>query len=116
MDLGIYWEDMGKWWWLAAVVAGEPVEDAEGFLWEKVAEGDFYCIHYSQSNWLHVDLWPFYPHGGVMTKDTWLGHPQDVEFPKFPPSPGANAFCRFHCHSTQQQPCLPQAEVRARSH
>ncbi|NXY80653.1 FKRP protein, partial [Glareola pratincola] len=82
VDLGIYQEDVGKCRWLAAAAAGEPVEDAEGFLWEKAAEGDFYRVHYSRSNRLHVDLWPFYPRGGVMTKDTWLGHPQDVEFPE----------------------------------
>ncbi|NWW93211.1 FKRP protein, partial [Rhynochetos jubatus] len=82
VDLGIYREDVGKCRWLAAAAAGEPVEDAEGFLWEKAAEGDFYRVHYSRSNRLHVDLWPFYPRGGVMTKDTWLGHPQDVEFPE----------------------------------
>ncbi|NXW52489.1 FKRP protein, partial [Nyctiprogne leucopyga] len=82
VDLGIYREDVGKCRWLAAAAAGEAVEDPEGFLWEKAAEGDFYRVHYSRSNRLHVDLWPFYPRGGVMTKDTWLGHPQDVEFPE----------------------------------
>ncbi|KAM9168566.1 LOW QUALITY PROTEIN: ribitol 5-phosphate transferase FKRP [Mergus octosetaceus] len=56
--------------------------DAEGFVWEKAAEGDFYRVHYSRANRLHVDLWPFYPRAGVMTKDTWLGHPQDMEFPE----------------------------------
>ncbi|NXI38424.1 FKRP protein, partial [Galbula dea] len=82
VDLGIYREDVGKCRWLAAAAAGETLEDPEGFLWEKAAEGDFYRVHYSRSNRLHVDLWPFYPRGGVMTKDTWLGHPQDVEFPE----------------------------------
>ncbi|NXS40097.1 FKRP protein, partial [Balaeniceps rex] len=82
VDLGIYREDVSKCRWLATAAAGEPVEDTEGFLWEKAAEGDFYRVHYSRSNRLHVDLWPFYPRGGVMTKDTWLGHPQDVEFPE----------------------------------
>ncbi|KAM6225823.1 ribitol 5-phosphate transferase FKRP isoform 1-T2 [Porphyrio hochstetteri] len=82
VDLGIYREDVGKCRWLAVAAAGEPVEDPQGFLWEKAAEGDFYRVHYSRSNRLHVDLWPFYPRGGVMTKDTWLGHPQDVEFPE----------------------------------
>ncbi|NXE16842.1 FKRP protein, partial [Lophotis ruficrista] len=82
VDLGIYREDVGKCRWLAAAAAGEAVEDAEGFLWEKAAEGEFYRVHYSRSNRLHVDLWPFYARGGVMTKDTWLGHPQDVEFPE----------------------------------
>ncbi|KFO69167.1 Fukutin-related protein, partial [Cuculus canorus] len=82
VDLGIYREDVGKCRWLAAA-ATAPVEDAEGFLWEKATEGDFYRVHYSRSNRLHVDLWPFYARGAVMTKDTWLGHPQDdVEFPE----------------------------------
>ncbi|NWH65399.1 FKRP protein, partial [Geococcyx californianus] len=81
VDLGIYREDVGKCRWLAAAAAA-PVEDTEGFLWEKAAEGDFYRVHYSRSNRLHVDLWPFYVRGAVMTKDTWLGHPQDVEFPE----------------------------------
>ncbi|NXY14288.1 FKRP protein, partial [Atrichornis clamosus] len=84
VDLGLYREDAAKCRWLAAVVAtGQPVEDAEGFLWEKAAEGEFFRVHYSRTNRLHVDLWPFYARaGGVMTKDTWLGHPQDVEFPE----------------------------------
>ncbi|NXP78726.1 FKRP protein, partial [Ramphastos sulfuratus] len=82
VDLGIYREDVGKCRWLAAAAAGRAVEDAEGFLWEKAAEGDFYRVHYSRSNRLHVDLWPFYRRGEIMTKDTWLGHRQDVEFPE----------------------------------
>ncbi|KAB0391737.1 hypothetical protein E2I00_012789 [Balaenoptera physalus] len=45
-------------------------------------EGDFFRVQYSESNHLHVDLWPFYPRNGVMTKDTWLDHRQDVEFPE----------------------------------
>ncbi|NXG51922.1 FKRP protein, partial [Psilopogon haemacephalus] len=85
VDLGIYREDVGKCRWLAAVTEGGEggVEDAEGFVWEKAAEGDFYRVHYSRSNRLHVDLWPFYRRpDGTMTKDTWLGHRQDVEFPE----------------------------------
>ncbi|NWR55847.1 FKRP protein, partial [Bucorvus abyssinicus] len=84
VDLGLYREDIPKCRWLAAVAAAgaAAVEDAEGFVWEKAAEGEFYRVHYSRSNRLHVDLWPFYPRGGVMTKETWLGHPQDVEFPE----------------------------------
>uniref|UniRef100_A0A8B9VUT8 Ribitol-5-phosphate transferase n=1 Tax=Anas zonorhyncha TaxID=75864 RepID=A0A8B9VUT8_9AVES len=84
VDLGIYREDAGKCRWLREVEAagGGAVEDAEGFVWEKAAEGEFYRVHYSRTNRLHVDLWPFYPRAGVMTKDTWLGHPQDVEFPE----------------------------------
>ncbi|NXC07968.1 FKRP protein, partial [Orthonyx spaldingii] len=84
VDLGLYRDDVPKCRWLAAVAAtGRPVEDPEGFLWEKAAEGEFFRVHFSRANRLHVDLWPFYARpGGVMTKDTWLGHRQDVEFPE----------------------------------
>ncbi|NXV10402.1 FKRP protein, partial [Cettia cetti] len=84
VDVGLYLEDVPKCRWLAAVVAsGRPVEDPQGFFWEKAAEGEFFRVHFSRTNRLHVDLWPFYPRGdGVMTKDTWLGHGQDVEFPE----------------------------------
>ncbi|NXK56328.1 FKRP protein, partial [Chauna torquata] len=82
VDLGIYREDTSKCRWLREAAAGGPVEDAEGFVWEKAVEGDFFRVHYSRTNRLHVDLWPFYARAGVMTKDTWLGHPQDVEFPE----------------------------------
>ncbi|NXM55608.1 FKRP protein, partial [Illadopsis cleaveri] len=84
VDVGLYLEDVPKCPWLAAVVAtGRPVEDPQGFFWEKAAEGEFFRVHFSRANRLHVDLWPFYPDGrGMMTKETWLGHGQDVEFPE----------------------------------
>ncbi|XP_032939800.1 fukutin-related protein isoform X3 [Catharus ustulatus] len=84
VDVGLYRDDVPKCRWLAAVQAsGRPVEDPEGFLWEKAAEGEFFRVHYSRTNRLHVDLWPFYVGtGGMMTKETWLGHRQDVEFPE----------------------------------
>ncbi|NXP43195.1 FKRP protein, partial [Leiothrix lutea] len=84
VDVGLYLEDVPKCPWLAAVVAtGQPVEDPEGFYWEKAAEGEFFRVHFSRANRLHVDLWPFRPDArGMMTKETWLGHPQDVEFPR----------------------------------
>ncbi|NXX80978.1 FKRP protein, partial [Urocolius indicus] len=83
VDLGFYREDLVKCSWLVAAAAGRAGEDPKGFYWEKAPEGEFYRVHFSRWNRLHVDLWPFYPRaGGVMTKDTWLGHPQDVEFPE----------------------------------
>ncbi|XP_068765943.1 ribitol 5-phosphate transferase FKRP [Struthio camelus] len=82
VDLGIYREDAGKCRLLREAAAGAAVVDDEGFVWEKAPEGDFFRVHYSRLNRLHVDLWPFYPRDGVMTKDTWLGHRQDVEFPE----------------------------------
>ncbi|KAF4803375.1 Fukutin-related protein [Turdus rufiventris] len=84
VDVGLYRDDVPKCRWLAAVQAtGRPVEDPEGFLWEKAAEGEFFRVHFSRANRLHVDLWPFHAgRGGMMTKETWLGHRQDVEFPE----------------------------------
>ncbi|KFV05678.1 Fukutin-related protein, partial [Pterocles gutturalis] len=52
VDLGIYREDVGKCRWLAEATTA-PVEDDEGFFWEKAAEGEFYRVHYSRTNRLH---------------------------------------------------------------
>ncbi|KAM4695938.1 ribitol 5-phosphate transferase FKRP [Rhinophrynus dorsalis] len=81
VDLGIYLEDVGLCAELRGAQAGFLV-DSGGFVWERAVEGDFFRVQYSQSNHLHVDLWPFYPRDGVMTRDSWTGHPQDVEFPE----------------------------------
>lgn len=81
VDLGIYLEDVGNCEQLRGAEAGSVV-DERGFVWEKAVEGDFFRVQYSENNHLHVDLWPFYPRNGVMTKDTWLDHRQDVEFPE----------------------------------
>ncbi|XP_051845273.1 ribitol 5-phosphate transferase FKRP [Antechinus flavipes] len=81
VDLGIYLEDVANCEQLRGAEAGSVV-DERGFVWEKAVEGDFFRVQYSETNHLHVDLWPFYPRNGVMTKDTWLDHRQDVEFPE----------------------------------
>ncbi|KAG8143634.1 hypothetical protein E2320_000831 [Naja naja] len=81
VDLGIYLEDVPNCEMLRSAESGSIV-DEKGFVWEKAIEGDFYRVQYSEHNHLHVDLWPFYPKNGVMTKDTWMDHRQDVEFPE----------------------------------
>ncbi|XP_006000495.1 fukutin-related protein [Latimeria chalumnae] len=81
VDLGIYLEDIPNCNFLKNLDSGSIV-DENGYVWEKAIEGDFYRVQYSESNHLHVDLWPFYPQNGVMTKDTWMDHKQDVEFPE----------------------------------
>ncbi|KAJ8280199.1 hypothetical protein GJAV_G00051730 [Gymnothorax javanicus] len=81
VDLGIYLEDVPNCDYLKNLDAGSLV-DANGYVWERAVEGDFYRVQYSEANHLHVDLWPFYPRNGVMTKDTWTEHKQDVEFPE----------------------------------
>ncbi len=42
--------------------------EADGFVWERAPEGDFYRVQYSAVNHLHVDIFPFYEKDGVMTK------------------------------------------------
>lgn len=81
VDLGIYLEDVPNCEYLKNLDSGSLV-DANGYVWERAVEGDFYRIQYSEANHLHVDLWPFYSRNGVMTKDTWTDHKQDVEFPE----------------------------------
>ncbi|XP_051790119.1 fukutin-related protein [Erpetoichthys calabaricus] len=81
VDLGIYLEDIPNCDYLKNLDSGSLV-DANGYVWERAVEGDFYRVQYSEANHLHVDLWPFYPRNGMMTKDTWMDHKQDVEFPE----------------------------------
>lgn len=81
VDLGIYLEDIPNCEHLKNLDSGSLV-DANGYVWERAVEGDFYRVQYSEANHLHVDLWPFYPRNGVMTKDMWTDHKQDVEFPE----------------------------------
>ena len=82
IDIGIYQEDMFKCDQLRKV-AKEGFIDEEGFSWEKAIEGDFYRVQYSDTNHLHVDIFPFYPKNGIMTKNTWIkSHKQDTEFPE----------------------------------
>ncbi|CAJ0920860.1 unnamed protein product [Ranitomeya imitator] len=81
VDLGIYLEDVTLCPELRGAQGGSLI-DEEGFVWERAVEGDFFRVQYSQSNHLHVDLWPFYPRDGLMTRDSWTGHPQDIEFPE----------------------------------
>ncbi|XP_003228089.1 ribitol 5-phosphate transferase FKRP [Anolis carolinensis] len=81
VDLGVYLEDIPNCELLRNAESGSVV-DEKGFVWEKAIEGDFYRVQYSEHNHLHVDLWPFYPKNGLMTKDTWMDHRQDIEFPE----------------------------------
>jgi len=84
IDIGIYWDDIPRCKHLSHIRrTGIAVVDSEDFVWEKATEGDFYRVLYSQSNRLHVDIFPFYSRNGTMTKDTWFkSHRQDTEFPE----------------------------------
>lgn len=82
IDIGIYQEDKVKCPQLVKV-SQESFIDQDGFSWEKAIEGEFYRVQFSETNHLHVDIFPFYPKNGVMTKNTWFKtHRQDTEFPE----------------------------------
>ena len=84
IDIGIYQDDIPHCKHLSYIRrTGVALVDSDGFVWEKATEGDFYRVQYSQSNHLHVDIFPFYSRNGTMTKDTWFKfHRQDTEFPE----------------------------------
>lgn len=83
VDIGIYKDDIVKCEWLKNSLQ-QSIVDTQGFLWEKAREGDFIRVQFSQSNHLHVDIFPFYSKNGTMTKDTWFAdHKQDMEFPEY---------------------------------
>ncbi|KAL1114954.1 hypothetical protein AAG570_007777 [Ranatra chinensis] len=82
VDIGIYKEDINRCTWLLRAKA-KPTTDEQGFVWEKAIEGDFFRVHFSRINKLHVDIFPFYSRNGTMTKDSWFTtHRQDMEFPE----------------------------------
>lgn len=82
VDIGIYREDINQCTWLLRAKT-KATTDEHGFIWEKAVEGDFFRVHFSHINHLHVDIFPFYSRNGTMTKDTWFkSHRQDREFPE----------------------------------
>lgn len=83
VDIGMYKEDVSKLPILQYIQTKGPIEDDEGFVWEKAVEGDFFRVQFSRTNRLHIDIFPFYAKDGTMTKDTWFAsHKQDTEFPE----------------------------------
>lgn len=82
IDIGIYEEDLIKCDQLVRM-SQESFVDDDGFSWEKALEGDFYRVQFSETNHLHVDIFPFHSKNGIMTKNTWFEtHRQDTEFPE----------------------------------
>ncbi|XP_050402813.1 ribitol 5-phosphate transferase FKRP [Patella vulgata] len=82
VDIGIYKDDLSKCEQFK-IDAKNAIIDEDGFVWEKAVEGEFYRVQYSESNRLHVDIFPFYSKNGTMTKNTWMKtHRQDTEFPE----------------------------------
>ena len=84
VDIGVYKEDMLKCTQLIKA-SSEPYQDLEGYVWERSQEeeGNFYRVQFSMSNHLHVDIFPFFANEkGMMTKNFWSPHRQDMEFPE----------------------------------
>jgi len=82
IDIGVYREDLEKVSIFKTSLTSSVVDEF-GFVWEKALEGDFFRVQYSQTNRLHVDIFPFYSRNGTMTKETWFeDHRQDMEFPE----------------------------------
>lgn len=82
IDVGVYLNNVTRSKFLSPVWKGFKKRDEKGFVWEKATEGDFIRVQYSNTNHLHVDIFPFYEKNGYMTKNTWLKtHRQDMEFP-----------------------------------
>ena len=84
VDVGIYQHEINKCSQLRHVQesAEKKYVDDHGFVWEKAREGEFFRVQFSETNHLHVDIFPFYEKNGIMTKNTWFKtHRQDSEFP-----------------------------------
>ncbi|XP_033749580.1 fukutin-related protein-like [Pecten maximus] len=83
VDIGVYKEDLEKCEQFITLTKRNSFTDEAGFHWEKATEGEFFRVHYSVVNRNHVDIFPFYPKSGIMTKNTWFKtHRQDREFPE----------------------------------
>lgn len=91
VDIGVYQEDLKKLFIFQDARRKGPVMDELGYVWEASEQSTstvstnnyLYRVHYSPSNRVHVDIFPFYPLNGSMTKDYWFPtHRQDVPFPE----------------------------------
>ena len=83
VDIGIYSQDVDRCPQLKAA-RWQTLEDDDGFVWQRATEGGFFRVHYSTANHLHVDVFPFTPKRGVMTRGgAWTtDHRQDIDFPE----------------------------------
>ncbi|XP_057656196.1 ribitol 5-phosphate transferase FKRP isoform X1 [Diorhabda carinulata] len=81
VDVGFIREDQDRCSWLK-MAKTKPVIDSKGFLWEKATEGNFYRVHFSKTNRIFVNLFPFYSKNGTMSKDSWYTSHKNMEFPE----------------------------------
>ncbi|KAK7083110.1 Phosphatidylinositol 3-kinase catalytic subunit type 3 [Halocaridina rubra] len=83
VDVGIYSQDVDRCPQLKSA-RWQTLEDDDGYVWQRASEGGFFRVHYSTANHLHVDVFPFTPKRGLMTRGgAWsTGHKQDIDFPE----------------------------------
>lgn len=80
VDIGIYKSDIARVSWLTKASNKGGVVDSDGYQWEKATQGEFYRVLFSKKNRIYVNILPFSPKNGTMTKKTWfLDHQK--EFP-----------------------------------
>nr|CAH7742259.1 unnamed protein product [Callosobruchus chinensis] len=80
VDVGFVREDLARCHWLKKA-KDRSVVDNKGFLWEKATGGNYYHVHFSKINKIHVNLFPFYSKNGTMVRDSWFTTHKNMEFP-----------------------------------
>ncbi|CAG9860095.1 unnamed protein product [Phyllotreta striolata] len=81
VDVGFIREDSSRCEWLKKAKS-RSVVDTKGFLWEKATEGNFFRVHFSKVNKIHVNLFPFFSKNGTMARDSWYTTHKNMEFPE----------------------------------
>lgn len=81
VDIGFIRDDISRCEWLNKS-KDRPTIDKKGFFWEKATEGNFYKVHFSKTNKIYVNLFPFYSKNGTMVKDSWYTSHKNMEFPE----------------------------------
>lgn len=77
IDIGLYKEDIDKSDWLSRSISS-PVTDDEGFIWERINNGNLYRVQYSHVNRIYVNL---YTYG--LVNNTLLVNYYNTTFNKF---------------------------------
>lgn len=74
--IGVNRDDLNRSQWIVKA-KNKAVVDSHGFVWEKATEGEFFKVHFSKVNRLHVAILPFFSKNGTMTKDSWFLNNKD---------------------------------------
>lgn len=80
VDIGYINEDSNRCKWLQ-MAQNKSVIDNKGFYWEKVKEGNYFRVHFSKTNRIFVNLFPFSHKNGTMSRNLFLDSRKNMEFP-----------------------------------